>query len=154
MIEMRRVAACIGMVVAVVASGCVLADRPAPKSPLADTQWRLVEFQSMDDAQGTTRPSDPSLYTMRLDADGTVSMRLNCNRATGTWSAEPSSDPNSGGFTFGPLAMSRAHCPPPSMDEGIARQSQYIRGYLLKDGRLYLSLMADGGIYAWEPATD
>ena len=27
------------------------------------------------------------------------------------------------------------------------------RGYLLRDGRLYLSLMADGGIYAWEPDT-
>jgi heat shock protein HslJ len=154
MIRARRVAAAIGIVAAAVASGCVLADRPAPKSPLAGTQWRLIEFQSMDDAQGTTRPNDPSLYTMRLNADGTVSMRLNCNRATGTWSAEPSSDPNSGGFTFGPLAVTRAQCPPPSMDEGIARQSPYIRSYLLKDGRLYLSLMADGGIYAWEPDTN
>lgn len=122
-------------------------------SPLADSQWRLVEFQSMDDAQGTTRPGDPSLYTMHLNGDGTVTMRLNCNRATGTWTANPSSDPSNGQFGFGPLAMTRALCPPPSMDEGIVKQSQYIRGYLLKDGRLYLSLMADGGTYAWEPDT-
>jgi heat shock protein HslJ len=137
--------------IAVLGASMALADGHSSKSPLADTQWRLVEFQSMDDAQGTTRPSDPSLYTMRLNANGTVTMRLNCNRATGTWSAAPSSDPSSGQFSFGPLAVTRALCPPPSMDESIAKQSSYIRGYLLKDGRLYLSLMADAGIYAWEP---
>jgi heat shock protein HslJ len=119
---------------------------------LADTRWRLVEFQSMDDAAGTTRPSDPSLYTMELHGDGTVAMRLNCNRATGGWSAVPAGDGTSGRFEFGTLAATRALCPPPSMDESIVAQSAFIRSYLLKDGRLYLSLMADGGIYAWEPA--
>jgi hypothetical protein len=39
------------------------------------------------------------------------------------------------------------------MDESIIAQSKYIRGYLLKDDRLYLSLMADGGIYAWARET-
>jgi len=148
-----RVGVCVGMAAALLAPAFAFADGPPSESPLADTQWRLVEFQSMDDAQGTTRPDDPSLYTMRLHGDGTVTMRLNCNRATGTWSATPSSDPDNGQFSFGPLAMTRALCPPPSMDESIAVQSSYIRGYLLKGGRLYLSLMADGGIYAWEPDT-
>ena len=32
------------------------ASAAAPPSALAGTHWRLVEFQSMDDAQGTTRP--------------------------------------------------------------------------------------------------
>ena len=118
---------------------------------LAGTAWRLVEFQSMDDATGIERPDDPSLYTMRLNDDGSVTMRLNCNRAMGTWSAEPGETGDRGRFRFGPLAMTRALCPPPSMDESIAGQAEYIRSYLLKDGRLYLSLMADGGIYAWEP---
>lgn len=118
---------------------------------LTNTTWRLVEFQSMDDATGTLRPNDPALYTMILNADGTVFMRLYCNRATGTWTGSPGSDQNSGIFTFGPLAMTRALCTPPSMDEQIARQSSFIRSYLLKDRRLFLSLMADGGIYEWEP---
>ena len=126
----------------------------ASANPLAGTSWQLLEFQSMNDKVGTKRPEDPSLYTMHLNTDGTVSMRLNCNRATGYWSAEASTNPDSGHFKFGPLAMTRALCPPPSMDENIAAQSQYIRSYLLKDGRLYLSLMADGGIYAWEPAIE
>lgn len=115
--------------------------------------WRLVEFQSMDEATGTLRPEDPSRYTMRLKEDGTVAMRLNCNQATGTWSAEPSSEGTSGRFTFGPLAATWALCPPPSVDEHIVAHAEYVRSYLLKEGRLYLSLMADGGIYVWEPDT-
>lgn len=105
----------------------------------------------MDDAQGTSKPSDPSLYTMRLNADGTVQLRLNCNRANGTWSAAPDGDGSRGSFAFGPLAGTRALCPPPSLDERITAQAQNVRSFVLKGGRLYLSLMADGGIYAWEP---
>jgi heat shock protein HslJ len=107
----------------------------------------------MDDAVGTVRPDESSLYTMHLNGDSTVTMHLNCNRASGTWRAEPSTDDSSGRFGFGPLATTRALCPPPSSDERIATDAEYIRSYLLKDGRLYLSLMADGGIYAWEPDT-
>ena len=129
------------------------ADSNARSAPpfLAGTAWRLVEFQSMDDAIGTVRPEASALYTMRLHGDGTVNLRLNCNQAKGSWSATPSGDTTSGGFEFGPLAMTRAFCPPPSMDASIAAQAGFIRSYLLKDGRLYLGLMADGGIYAWEP---
>jgi heat shock protein HslJ len=134
--------------VSVIATADAMAQADAP---LGDTTWRLVKFQSMDDAIGTVRPDDPALYTMRLNADGSVTMRLNCNRAMGTWTAEPGEGGDSGRFGFGPLAMTRALCPPPSMDERIAADSEYIRSYLLKDGRLYLSLMADAGIYVWEP---
>lgn len=121
---------------------------------LADTKWRLVEIQSMDDAVGIVRPDDPSLYTMRLDADGTVHMRLNCNRANGLWTAEPSADPSNGVFRFGMLATTKALCPPPSLDEKIAADAKYVRGYLMKENRLYLSLFADGGIYAWGPESE
>lgn len=106
----------------------------------------------MDDSIGTIRPDDPTRFTMRLYADGTVNMRLDCNRATGTWSSEASASADSGRFTFGPLATTRALCLPPNLDERIARDAEYVRSYLFKDGRLYLSLMADAGIYAWEPA--
>lgn len=122
-----------------------------PANSLAETAWRLVEIQSMDDAIGTVRPDDPSLYTMRLSGDSTVTMHLNCNQASGTWSVEPSASSESGSFEFGPLAVTRALCPPPSLDERIARDAENVRSYMLKDGRLSLSLWADGGIYIWEP---
>ena len=120
-------------------------------SSLAGTEWRLVEFQSMDDAQGTARPHDPSLYTMRLNADGSLNMRLNCNRAHGSWKAGQGSDTSNGNFTLGPLAVTKVLCPTPGMDVLVIKQAGYIRSYMLKDGRLYLALMADGGIFVWEP---
>jgi heat shock protein HslJ len=125
-----------------------------PANPLADTQWRLLEIQSMDDAVGTKRPGKSTEYTMRLNRDGSASMRLNCNSATGKWSAAAGPDTSSGRFEFGPLAMTRAKCPPPTLDEQLAAQAGYVRSYLLRDGRLNLSLMADGGIQVWEPLRD
>ena len=101
----------------VVLAFCAVQALAAGDDALAGTHWRLVEFQSMDDAQGATRPSEGSLYTMWLHGDGTVAMQLNCNRATGTWSAEPGADGTSGRFAFGPLAATKALCPPPSRDE-------------------------------------
>lgn len=126
-------------------------DAKATPSPLAGTRWLLVEFQSMDDAVGAIRPDDPSAYSLTLKSDGTAILKLDCNSATGTWSAEPAGDGQSGTFTFGPLAATMAICPPPSMGERIARDAEYVRGFLLRDGRLYLSLMADAGVYAWQP---
>jgi len=118
---------------------------------LAGTRWQLVQFQSMDDATGQLIPKDASVYRMSLNADGTVQLRLNCNRATGTWWAKPAGDGESGTFSFGPLAMTKALCPPSSMDERIAKDAGWVRGLLLRDGQLHLSLMADGGIYSWAP---
>ena len=106
----------------------------------------------MDDAVGTTRPGDPTQYTLAFAADGTVAMRLDCNRGTARWSATPASSPGSGQLRIGPLAVTGAICPPPSLGERIARDMDYVRSYLVKDGRLHLSLMADGGIYVWERA--
>jgi len=117
------------------------------------TSWQLVEFQSMSDEIGTIRPDDPTLYTMSFKSDGTVSLRLNCNQANGSWSATSSSK-SGGSMEFGPLAMTRAICPPPSMDERIARDSAFVRSYIIDGDRLYLSLMADAGIYAWERLPD
>ncbi|MDQ1349045.1 MAG: hypothetical protein QG573_2423 [Acidobacteriota bacterium] len=127
---------------------------PAPNTPLAGTRWRLVEIQSMDDAIGTARPDDPSLYTLAFQADGRLAMRLNCNRGNGPWKATPAADGPSGSLEIGPLAVTRALCPPPSLDERIARDMDFVRGYLVRDGRLSLTLMADGGIYVWEPETE
>jgi hypothetical protein len=77
-------------------------------------------------------------------------MQLGCNRADGTWSVEPGADPSSGRFAFGPLSATRALCPPHGVDEQVTAQAPYIRGYVLKDGRLSLTLVADGGLWLWE----
>lgn len=129
--------------------------RPVGTVPrLAGTRWRLVEIQSMDDAIGITRIENRASYTMELGADGRAAMRLDCNRGAGPWSAEAAASGDSGRFALGPLAMTRAMCGPASLDTRIGRDTGYMRSYLVEDGRLYVSLMADGGIYVWEPEPD
>lgn len=66
----------------------------------------------------------------------------------GTWQAESA---GGGSLSFGRIASTRALCPPPHLDERVVRDLAYVRGYLLKDGKLFMSLMADGGIYEWHP---
>lgn len=124
----------------------------APQPTLAGTSWELLRFQSMDDAQGSTRIEEPALYTVTFGADGCATMRLNCNRAMGPWQAVPAADGVSGRLSFGLLAGTRAMCPPPSLDQKLLRDLGYVRGYLLRDGELHVSLMADAGIYSWRPA--
>ncbi len=133
-------------------AACSTASVNPAGTSLAGTSWQLVAIQSMDDAQGTTRIADPTRFTLHFGADGRASLRLYCNRATGTFEAIPATD-GSGSLRFGPVATTRALCPPPHLDERVARDLAYVRSYLVKDGKLFLSLMADGGIYEWHPMT-
>lgn len=123
-----------------------------PASPsLAGTSWQLVAIQSMDDAQGTTRIADPARFTLHFGTDGRAALRLDCNRGSGNYEAAPPTG-GSGSLRFGPVATTRALCPPPQLDQRVARDLDHVRSYRLKDGKLFLSLMADGGIYEWHPA--
>jgi uncharacterized lipoprotein YbaY len=117
---------------------------PAGSSPLAGTSWQLVKIQSSDEK--TSMPDDKSKYTITFEADGLVSARLDCNRGSGTWKSE---GPNQ--VRFGPIMMTRMLCPPGSLDTRIARDFDAIRTFTMKEGRLFLSLLADGGIYEFEP---
>ncbi len=113
-------------------------------SDLAGTSWQLVKFQGGDDT--TLTPDDRAKYTIAFGTDGRVSVRFDCNRGSGAWS---SAGPNQ--LQFGPLALTRAMCPTGSLHDRIARHWSWFRSYTMKDGRLFLSLMADGGIYEFEP---
>ena len=42
-------------------------------------------------------------------------------------------------------------CPPGSLDSRILKDWKFVRSYVMKDGHLFISLMADGGIYEFEP---
>ena len=113
-------------------------------SPLSGTSWQLVKFVGGDGA--TLTPADPARYTLEFAADGRVSARVDCNRGSGTWeSAGPA------GLQFGPMAMTRAMCPPESLHDQIVKQLPNVRSYVLKNGRLFLSLVADGGTFEFAP---
>ena len=122
-----------------------------PKTPgrapsdggLAGTTWRLVEFRGGDESRLT--PDDRHKYTIDFQPDGSLLVRIDCNRGRGTWKA---SGPQ---LELGPLAVTRMACPPGSLHDQIVGQWANIRSYVIKDGHLFLALMADGGIYEFEP---
>jgi putative lipoprotein len=50
------------------------------------------------------------------------------------------------------MVLTRAMCPPGSLYDRIVKDWSAVRSYVIKDGHVFLSLMADGGIYEYEPA--
>jgi len=124
--------------------GCAqTAPQPAPGS-LAGTSWQMVRFQGGDGTVLT--PDDKSKYTLAFGADGSLSARIDCNRGRGTWKSLGKNQ-----LEFGGMAVTRAACPPGSLHDHIVKQLHYIRSYAVRNGHLHLSLMADGGIYEFEP---
>jgi heat shock protein HslJ len=120
------------------------ASLPSPSPGLTGTSWRLVRFHGSDDR--TLTPDDRSKYTIEFGANGQLTARVDCNRGRGTWtSAGPSQ------LQLGPLALTRAACPAGSLHDQIVRQWGFIRSYVVRAGHLFLALMADGGIYEYEP---
>src|SRR4029077_1756897 len=107
---------------------------------LGGTSWQLVKFQSSDDK--TLTPDDRAKYTIVFGTDGRVSARIDCNRGSGTWK---SAGPNQ--LQFGLMATTWAMCPPGSLYDRIVKDWELVRSYTIKDGHLFLALMADGGIY-------
>lgn len=111
---------------------------------LGGTSWQLIRFQGGDGA--ILMPDERSKYTLMFGADGVMRARIDCNRASGGWKSA-----GSGQLEFGPMAITRAACPPGSLHDQLVKQLPYVRSYLIKNEHLFLSPMADGGTYEFEP---
>ena len=124
--------------------GCAQIAPQARLESLGGTSWQLVKFQGGDDT--VLMPDDKAKYTVVFAADGNVNVRFDCNRGRGTWTS-----PGPNQLQFGLLALTRAMCPPGSLHDRLVRQWPFVRSYTMKAGNLFLSLMADGGSYEFEP---
>jgi len=131
-------------------AGCGSASTPA-EDPLIGTTWQLLTIESMaPDEQPSTTIETPAEYTVTFGEDGQAGFRVDCNRGTSTWVAEAAAD-ESGSLRFGPIGLTKMMCPQPSDDAKVTAALGMVRGYLLSDGKLHLSLEADSGIMHWEP---
>jgi len=126
------------------ATSCARLQPEQARPALDGTAWRLVKFRGGDDT--VLAPDDRSKYTVAFGAEGRLAVRFDCNRGSGGWSS-----PGPNQLQFGPMAMTRAMCPPGSLHDRMVKHWSYVRSYVVKEGHLYLSLMADGGIYEFEP---
>lgn len=112
---------------------------------LAGTVWRLVEIRSSD---GTThRPREDARYTLSLQADGSMTLRADCNRGSGRWDSEGPWQ-----IRFDAIATTRALCPPGSISERYLAELPRVRSYVLERGHLFLATRDDGAIIEFEPA--
>jgi para-nitrobenzyl esterase len=129
---------------ALLAAAC--AQTPPQEAPasLAGTSWQFVRFAGGDGRVAV--PDERAKYTIAFGADGGLSVRLDCNRGRGSWKSD-----GTGQILFGPLAMTRAMCPPGSLHDQFVKHWFYVRSYVVRNGHLHLVLMADGGNYEFEP---
>lgn len=119
-----------------------LAQRSA--GDLDGTSWQLIKFQGGDGS--TLVPDDRSKYTITFGTNGYATVRVDCNRGGGSWKYK---GPNQ--IQFGAMSVSRAKCGAGSLHDRIMREGGLVRNYQIKDGRLFLSLLEEGGTYELEP---
>ncbi len=86
----------------------------AAAPPVEDRTWVwLGSLQSLSAVQSP----NPEAYTLQFD-DGRAAIRADCNRGSGAVTLDGDR------VAFGPMAMTRAFCPPPSRGDEYARALQ------------------------------
>jgi len=135
------------LLAAVMVFACSALAQTQPQSVAKDlggTSWQLVKIQGSDYKEVV--PDDKTKYTITFNANGRLNARIDCNRGQGSWK---SSGPNQ--LQFGPLAITRVACPPGSLFDRVVKDWERIQSYAIKNGHLFLSVMANGGTYEYEP---
>ena len=115
------------------------------RNQLSGTTWQLVKFQGPDER--TFSPDDRSKYTIKFGSDGRVVVRVDCNRGSSTWKLGA----ENGELQFGSWSRTSAKCGPGSLHDQIVREGADVHKFDLKDGRLFLFGMPNGGYYELEP---
>jgi heat shock protein HslJ len=119
-------------------------DAAAVENELIGPTWQWIETAYSNDSLVTSR--DPSRYTLTFHADGTLTAQVDCNQGSGTYTVDGAS------LTLGPLATTRMGCPADSQDAIFAQDLAAVGSYVIEDGRLFLTLVMDGGIMEFAPA--
>ena len=130
-------------------TACVTGSSSAPDSEdsgsamdLTGTSWQLVEIRSMNDYVYT--PLSVERYTLDFLSGGQLLIRADCNRGQGSWEQRGSL------LAIGELSLTRAMCRPESIDLRFLNDLVYVRSFVIRDGRLYMTTAADGAILEFE----
>ena len=141
---MKRIGIALALALGLLPTACM---HPQPAARLDGTSWQLVELRSPNSAS-ITQPDDAAKYQLDFGADGTLAMKLDCNRGTGKWSAEPQAI-GYGAITISAGAMTRAMCQAGSLDARIAKEIGDAHTYSIEGNRLTLVLANNGGSEIW-----
>ncbi len=106
----------------------------------ADVMEVSWQWESLVTPVETVKPDRPDLYTVRFEQTGRVSMRADCNRGSGSYTVLTGRR-----IQFGPIALTRAACPPGSLSDRFARDVGRVASYFVRDGALFLEMPVDSG---------
>lgn len=116
------------------------------QATLEGVVWQWAQFEGGDGS--VVAPESPAHYTLTFLPDAKLAVQADCNRARGSWSTLDSQlDLSFGGMT-------RAMCPEGSLSNDFVEDLGYVRSHVFRDGKLYLSLMADAGIMTFVATYD
>jgi heat shock protein HslJ len=82
-------------------------------------------------------PAASGRYTLLFQPGGMVAVQADCNRGSGSYLL------NGGSLSFGPIAMTRAMCPPGSLDTEFLKGLGLVSGQLFRGNDLVLTLKVD-----------
>ncbi len=111
---------------------------------LEGTSWQAVKFVGGD---GTvTVHKGGTKFTVSFGAGGKFSTEISCNIGGGSWSSD---GPNT--IKISNMVSTLTGCHKYSKIERVGGGLANVTKYLIKDGRLFLSLPANGGTFEMEP---
>lgn len=150
---MHARAAVSSALLALVLASCASPDAPprmpgaidAPPPPIAaagdslltGAVWAWQETLMSDGKK--IAPAAPERYTIQFAPGGAVAVRADCNRGSGSYVLD------GGALAFGPMAVTRAMCPPDSSDAEFLKQLSQVTGQLFRGNDLVLTLRVDAG---------
>ncbi len=116
---------------------------PGPTSALLGTVWQWA---------GTVTPveridaTDPTRYTLLLQADGKAVIQLDCNRGGASYEITGHR------ISFGPIVSTRMACAEDSQDGVFMKQLEETTSYFTQEQELFLEMPYDSGTMRFSPA--
>ena len=110
---------------------------------IVGTTWRWTGFQGGDDATVEPEAAEAAV-TLTFRADGTVHVAAGCATADLPYTLEGSS-----GLAIDAEGLDVSGCAEGTAPARLMRDLAFMRSYVFRDGRLFVSLLADGGIHAF-----
>jgi heat shock protein HslJ len=111
--------------------------RRAEASAVIGVDWQWLASRYNNDTEA--RPADPGRYRLRLEPDGSLRARVDCNQAGGRYRIEGSV------IAIEVTHATLAACEPGSLDQTFRRDLSAAAIFFVRQGRLFLDLKHDTG---------